>query len=155
MMKGTSINCATGATSAFEHYLFYCPEHEIRTIVKVISVESYETPDNCAMRPDGTTEPFAQFQISVSCQGIDCLGSVFDLELDFGPDTIAERNKILEDVVADRIFMIRGRYSIISEIPCLIIHDPGYSHLCPDYSEEEVRECFRINSMEQSSQSES
>lgn len=122
----------TGEDRLCTHYLF-CHEYELRTIVKVNQVESFVLPDN-------------SFQLCIECWGIDSIGGVFDVELAFTPSTPEERDKILRELTVDSIFTVKGSYTIITAESLITIHEPLYYPLCPDFSEEEIREVFRINS---------
>lgn len=146
IVRGNITNTETGEVSEVEHYLF-CSGDEIRTIAMIINTESYEHPNCQVTNAEGITKYFCTFQISADCLAIDSLGGVFELNLNFQPGSREEMEQILKDLVAGRIFSIRGWYSVLSECPAITIHDPIYSQLCPDFSEDEVRECFRINSM--------
>jgi hypothetical protein len=145
IMRGKITNTETGEVSEFEHYLF-CLGTEMHTIAMIINAECYEHPNCSVTSADDITRFFYRFQVNVDCLALDSLGDIFELNLDFEPNTREEMDQILRDLVADRIFSIRGWYSVLSEHPIITIHNPIYSPLCPDFSEDEVRECFRINS---------
>lgn len=134
IIKGVITNEETAEHDSFTHYLF-CHEFELRTLVKINKVNSYVHPDN-------------SFQIYIDCWGLDGVGGVFEVGLNFTPSTLEERNKILIDLAVDSIFTVKGSYTIITAEALIDIHDPLYYPLCPDFSEEEIREVFRINSAE-------
>ncbi len=128
--KGTITSMETGESWVTEHYLFP-NDLEMDTIIEVITVKSYVLPDDT-------------FQISVHCHGLDSVGSVFDIGIEFTPDTYAQRDEILQDMKAGSLFLIRGKYLAPGD-GSVLISDPMYWPLEPEYSEDEVREVFRFN----------
>jgi hypothetical protein len=123
----------TGEISNVRHYLF-CTDFEFFTIAKIEHVESFKLPDN-------------SFQISVDCSGLDSIGQVFKLGLDFTPDSVEIKNRILEELKVDSIFIVKGAYTITKDInPTHIsLHDPYYEPVYPQSFEDEIREVFRVN----------
>jgi len=137
MIKGTIKNTETGEISDVEHYLF-TSGLKITAIAKIINVNSYEHP--------GNSKPFSPYQISVNCQALDAVGSIFALNLQFTPDSAGERDKILEEIKEGHIFLLRGEYCITTNSP-LTIYEPKYNPLPPDFSEEEIGKTFLMNLM--------
>ncbi len=83
IIEGTIKNMETGEISNVRHYLFVT-DLELFAIAKIEHIESFELPDN-------------SFQILVDCSGLDSIGQVFQLDLNFTPDFAETRNRILED----------------------------------------------------------
>jgi len=131
IIRGVIENVETGESHEVSHYLFLS-DLELTTIVKINKVESYLHPDN-------------SIQVSVDCQALDCIGSVFDLNLEFSPGSIEERDQLLEDMKVDSIFPVKGQYGVSRSAP-ICLFEPAYRFPEPDFPLEEVREAFRINS---------
>ena len=102
----------------------------LTTIVKIIHIDSYELPGS-------------QFQVSVDCKALDNFGTVQDICMDFSPKTIEQRDKIVKDLKADSIFLVKGKYSILKDIP-VTLYEPDYSRIKPKPLENEMRKLFQI-----------
>ena len=131
ILRGVITDMETGETQDVSHYLFVS-DLELTTIVRIRNVESYEHPDN-------------SIQVSVDCQALDSIGSVFDLNLEFSPGSIEARDRLLEDMKVDSIFLVKGQYGVSRNGP-ICLFEPIYRFAEPDFPLEEVREAFRINS---------
>ena len=131
ILRGVIENMETGERHEVSHYLFLS-DLELTTIVKINNVESYLHPDN-------------SMQVSVDCQALDCIGSVFDLKLEFSPGSIEERDQLLEDMKVDSIFPVKGQYGVSRSAP-ICLFEPTYRFPEPDFPLDKVREAFRINS---------
>lgn len=134
LVSGTIKNTETGEISSLDHYLF-CHGYKLKTIVKIINVGNWTHDDN-------------SMQISADCLGLDGLGQVFELSLEFIPNTVHEMNRIIEDLKVDDIFIVSGTYAIIwaKDEKSITIYDPEYAPASLHFSEEEIREVFRRNS---------
>ena len=86
-------------------------------------------------------------QVSVDCLGLDSVGGVFELLLGYNPDSTEERDQLLQDITVDSVFLVTGEYGICDDAP-LSIFDADCRPVEPDFSEDEVREAFRINGQE-------
>jgi len=84
-------------------------------------------------------------QIIVECNALDSYGLVYKIDLEFAPETVAERDKIVADMKTGAIYMVKGRYSICQEEFIVTISEPEYRPLPPSFDEEEVREVFEVN----------
>lgn len=136
IVEGNIQNTETGETTNVRHYLF-CSGFEFTTIAKIENIESYELPDN-------------SFQVSVNCNGLDSAGLVFRLGLNFIADSEAQKNRILNDLKVNSIFIFRGSYSVVEDAPQhILLHDPHYEPVYPRFSEEEIRKVFSVNEKEQ------
>ena len=102
----------------------------LTTIVKIIHTDSYEFPGS-------------QFQVSVDCKALDNFGTVQDICMDFFPEAVEQRNKIVKDLKADSIFLVKGKYSILKDIP-VTLYEPDYSRIKPKPLENEMRKLFQI-----------
>ncbi len=134
LVTGTIKNTDTGEISPIDHYLF-CHGYKLKTIVKVINIGNWTHDDN-------------SMQISVDCLGLDSYGFVFELNLEFNPDTANKMNRILDDLKVNDIFIVAGTYVVtwITDEKGITIYDPEYSPASIHFSEEEIREAFRQNS---------
>jgi hypothetical protein len=74
------------------------------------------------------------------------MGNVFKLNLYFLPECLDVEKKIVTEITEGKIMTATGRYSISRDdkSPVMLI-DPQYSLLPPEYSLKEVEEVFRIN----------
>ena len=133
IVQGNIRNMETGEEWGGEHYML-CTGFEFTTIARITHVESYMHPDD-------------SIQICVDCLGLDSLGGVFDLSLEFGPDSMEQKKKLLKDLQIDAIFIVKGIYGIPKgDSPTL--YDPQYRPVEPEFSETEAREAFRVNGKE-------
>lgn len=132
MVTGTIKNTETGEISPIDHYLF-CHGYDLKTIVKIINVGNWTRDD--------------YMQISVDCLGLDSYGFVFEINLEFNPDTVNKMNRIVEELKVDDIFIVRGTYAIIwaKDEKSITIYDPEYAPASLHFPEEEIREAFRRN----------
>ena len=132
IIEGTIQNMETGEISNVRHYLF-STDFEFCTIAKIEHVESFKLPDN-------------SFQISIDCSGLDSIGQVFQLEMNFSPESVEAKDRILEDLKVDSIFIVKGTYTITKDVILHItLHDPYYEPVYPQSFEDEIREVFRVN----------
>jgi hypothetical protein len=84
-------------------------------------------------------------QIIVECKALDSVGFVYNLDLIFMPEAVAERDKIVADMKTDTIFIVEGRYCISQKELIVNINNPKYLPLPPSFDEKEVQEIFRVN----------
>ena len=84
MLRGTITSMDTDETHEVEHFLFPI-EARISAIVRVEKVESYIHEDD-------------SMQISVDCQALDSIADVFDLNMNFTPETTEKMEEILRDI---------------------------------------------------------
>ena len=133
IVTGSFENVDTGEVTAVNHYLF-CGGFELNTFVRIEKVELYIHPNE-------------SFQISSDCLGLDSYGFVFKLglEFDFSRDRVDDKNRILSDIAVGSILAVKGEYGIIPTDGSIIVFEPQYSSLPPDFSLEEVEEVFRRN----------
>ena len=132
IVEGNIQNTETGETTNVRHYLF-CSGFEFTAIAKIENIESYELPDN-------------SFQVSVDCNGLDSVGFVFRLGLNFTADSEAQKDRILNDLKVNSVFIFRGPYTAGEDAPQhIVLNDPHYEPVYPHFSEEEIRKVFSIN----------
>ena len=84
-------------------------------------------------------------QITVECKALDSFGLVYKIDLEFAPQTVAERDKIVADIKTGAIFIVQGRYSICQEEFVVTIREPQYRPLPPLFDENQVRKVFEVN----------
>ena len=133
IMTATVTEMESGESWGAEFKLFPT-DMELMAIVKVERVEIYADTDN----PKST-------QLTVECKALDSHGFVYNLNLEFTPETEAERDVIVSDMKSDVIYMVKGRYSICQEDLIIDISYPEYLPLPPSFDEEHVREVFKVN----------
>ena len=130
LIHGSITNVETGETKEIEYYPFFA-EFEVSTLVRVEKVESFSFPDD-------------SMQVSVDCHGLDSIGMVYDVCLDFFPQSTQERDKIVEDLKLASYFLVKGKYGMPKDAP-LSISNPEYRPIEPAFSENEISEVFRVN----------
>jgi len=102
----------------------------LTTVVKIIHIDSYEFPGS-------------QFQVSVDCKGLDNFGTVQDICMEFFPRAVEQRDKIVKDLKADSIFLIKGEYGMLEDTP-VTLYEPDYSRTKPKPLENEMIKLFQI-----------
>lgn len=130
-VKGVVTDVETGESFEREHLMF-CYDAEMNSIVKIEHVDNYTFPDN-------------SFQVSVDCLALDCVGFVFDMNLNFNPESESEKNRILNDLKVGSVFLVSGRYGAPGDAP-IRLHDPRYQPAAADL-EKDAQETFRVNGM--------
>ena len=65
---------------------------EIETIMKITELNDHVHPDN-------------SMQVCVDGLGIDCVGGVYRMSLDYTPLTVERRNKLLQDLKVGNILL--------------------------------------------------
>ena len=103
----------------------------LTTIVKIIHIDSYELPG------------YFPFQVSVDCKGLDNFGTIQNICMEFFPEIIEQRDRIVEDLKADSIFLIKGKYGILEDIP-VTFYEPDYSRIKPKPLENKMRKLFQL-----------
>ena len=131
MLRGTITNMETGEEHETEHFLFP-NDARISAIVRVEKVESYIHEDD-------------SMQISVDCQALDSIADVFDLNMNFTPETTEKKEEILRDLVDGRMFVVEGEYTVLREEGAITIHDAEY-HPVDSELARIAEEAFRVNS---------
>lgn len=132
MITGVIENTETGEKTEMEHYLFF-PGYGLTAIVLVKSVECYGP----------YTEGFTQ--IDVTCKALDSMGNVYDLNITFHLNNFEDKTKYLFDFKENSVHLVCGQYGILDNEPPMVLLDPEYRSVEPDFKEDEVREAFRIN----------
>ena len=99
----------------------------LTTVVKIIHIDSYEFHGS-------------QFQVSVDCKGLDNFGTVQDICMEFFPKTIEQRDKIVKDLKADSISLIKGEYSIDP----VTIYEPDYNRVKPKSLANKMKKVFQM-----------
>jgi hypothetical protein len=140
IIQGTITNTETGESWEREHY-FLDTGFELTTIVKITQVDSYYFHENDS------------FQVSVDGLALDSAGFVFKILLEFNPESLGERDQLLQDLKLDSIFVVKGEYGVDEDTPpSIMLHYPSYRTVEPEFSEEEVRRAFQINNKPGSNQ---
>jgi len=136
IITGTVTNMESGESWGVEFKLFPT-DMELMAIVKVEGIEIYADTNNQKST-----------QLNVECKALDSHGFVYNLNLEFTPETIEEKDMIAADMKTGVIYMVKGRYSICQEDLIINISDPEYLPLPPSFAEEDVREVFKVNGNE-------
>jgi len=135
IVRGTITDVETGESFEVEHCLFLT-DSELTAIVKISEVNSYVHPNQ-------------SLQVKVDCLALDSFGFVFQLNINFNPDLIEEREQLLRDLKVDSLFLVKGQYNVMTgESPLIILHDPSYQAVPPEISEVQIRRVFKVNQME-------
>jgi len=62
--------------------------------------------------------------------------------------SIAEEKAILSEITVGTILAVHGSYSILADGKGgILLHNPTYTPLPPEYSVAEIEEVFRVNNM--------
>ena len=102
----------------------------LTTVVKIIHIDSYEFPGS-------------QFQVSVDCKALDNFGAVQNICMEFFPRAVEQRDKIVKDLKADSIFLIKGEYGMLKDIS-VTLYEPDYSRTKPKSLENKMKKLFQI-----------
>ena len=131
------INKGTGETHEDPPFYYFPTGFELNTFVKIENVESFfHTDDNSR-------------QICIKALALDGTGFVFKLSFDFMFVSIAEKKAILSEITVGTILAVHGSYSILAdEKGGILLHNPTYAPLPPEYSVAEIEEVFRVNNMD-------
>jgi hypothetical protein len=130
IITGVIENMDTGEKTEIENYFFF-PNYELISIVLVKNVECYDLPDS-------------SIQVDVDCKALDSIGMVFDLNMTFIRETSMEKTSLLFDMDINSVHLVSGHYSVINK-ESIVLHDPEYRSVEPDFKDEDVRGAFRIN----------
>ena len=103
---------------------------KLRTVAKIIEINSYEFPDG-------------SFQISVDCKAFDDFGTIHDMDLEFFPREICQRDRIIEDLKTASIYFIKGGWSIIENCP-ITLYEPDYKRIEPEHLENQMKKMFKL-----------
>ncbi len=131
MLRGSITDMESGESFEVEHYLLFT-HVELTTIIKITEVNSWVYPND-------------SIQVSIDCEALDFCGGVFDVNLEFTPDSVTERDEILKDFKIDSILAVKGKYGVSGDAP-ITLSDVECWPVEPQFSENEIREAFRINS---------
>jgi len=135
IITGTITNKETGEVHDMVPFYFFTHGGELNTIVKILSVKSTFKEK---------TDP--AIQVDVDCLALDSMGNVFKLNLYFLPECLDDEKKIVAEIKEGEIMTATGRYSVSTDGKGgVMLIDPRYSPLPPQYSLEEVEEVIRIN----------
>ena len=105
---------------------------KLSTVAKIIHINSYELPG------------YFPFQVSVDCKAFDDFGTVHDMCLEFFPEKICQRDRIVEDLKADSIYFIKGRWDMIEDCP-ITFYEPDYKRIEPKHLENQMKKVFKIS----------
>jgi len=126
-------NMDTGETHERPPFYFFPTGFELETFVKIENVESYIHPDNSR-------------QVCIEALGLDGVGFVFRLSMNFDPETIDEEQIILSELPVETIVAVHGCYSVTSDTnDSIMLHNPSYAPVPAQYSVDDIREVFRVN----------
>lgn len=132
IITGSITNVETEETTEMSPHYLFCSGFIMTTFAKVTNIDSYEYEDG-------------SFQVSIDSLALDSNGNVYNLGLEFDPKSIKERDAVLKVIHEDEIYSIKGEYTCINNGASIIIYNPVYSPIPPDFSEEEIREVFEFN----------
>jgi hypothetical protein len=133
ILTGTITNLITGESHSIECQPFF--NDAVLTAVVMVESSRIYTDLNY---PD---EP----QVSMACKALDSIGFVYNLNLEFLPETQAKGKEITDDLKTGAIFIVKGRYSMCQSEMIISVNDPEYLPLPPAFDEHKVREAFRMN----------
>ena len=132
IVRGSILDVETGESHEMEHFLLVTGA-ELTAMVNITQVESYIHEDK-------------SFQVSVDCLALDSFGFVFQLNMNFTPDFIEERDKLLRELKVDSLLITKGHYTVVENMPPFItLHDPSYRAVPPEFSEDQIRKAFEVN----------
>ena len=103
----------------------------LTTVVKIIHTDSYEHPDH------------PPFQVSVDCKALDNFATIQDICMEFFPEITEQRDRIVEDLKADSIFLIKGKYNMLKDTP-VMLYEPDYTRVKPRLLENEMKKVFQM-----------
>ncbi|WP_144400101.1 hypothetical protein [Geobacter pickeringii] len=124
------INLDTGQESQFK---LFPNESSLTCFVKLMDIEVIELVD----LPDDYCE------IVATGTAMDSVGHIFKVQLQYSPETAAEKDQILAAVQAGRFYWASGQFSYVAEEGMLM-----YDARCRELSDEEaagVIHVFNIN----------
>ena len=120
LIQGTITNTETGESWEREHYLLDTG-FELTTIVKITQIDSYVFEND-------------SLQVSVDGLALDSAGFVFKILLEYNPESLGERDQLLQDLKLDSIFMVKGEYGVVEDTPpSIMLHYPSYRTVEPDF----------------------
>jgi hypothetical protein len=131
IITGVIENVETGEKTEMEHYALF-PDYGLTAIVLVKGIECHGTD------PDDSKE------IEITCKALDSIGMVYALNLTFTPDTSEEKTELLLEFKENSVHLVSGHYGFVNN-ESIVLYDPEYRSVEPDFKEDEVREAFRIN----------
>ncbi len=102
----------------------------LTTVVQIIHIDSYELPG------------YFPFQVSVDCKGLDSWGTIQNICMEFFLETIEQRDRIVEDLKADSIFLIKGEF-MLEDTP-VTFYEPDYNRIKPKSLENKMKKLFQI-----------
>jgi hypothetical protein len=109
---------------------------ELEAIVEIMNVDSYVHPDN-------------SLQISIDGKALDSVMSVFDMNMDFSPETIEQRDRLHNDLRVDSIHLIKGEYGAADDIGIMMFNPSYQSVESGGFSLQEIEEMFALNDHEE------
>ena len=65
------------------------------------------------------------------------------MSLEFSPTKICQRDRIIEDLKADSIYVIKGRWSIIGNCP-IMLYEQDYKRIEPAHLENQMKKMFKL-----------
>lgn len=135
IISGVIKNMDTGEKTEMAHYALF-PNYTFTAIVLVQEVKCYgENPDEA-------------MEVDLNCKALDSVGMVYNLAVTFIPETVEEKATILQDMTKNSVHLFVGRYGFVKNEQ-LMMFDPEYRSVEPDFDEDEVRDAFRINERHQ------
>lgn len=115
ILRGEIINCETGESTALEHFLFP-NEARISAIARIEGIASHVHEDN-------------SLQVSAECKALCSQGSVFELTMEFFPETAGMQEEIVRDLVVGQLFFVAGCYCVLPNERAITIYDADYRPL--------------------------
>jgi hypothetical protein len=110
-----------------EEVEFLFDHMKLSTIAKITGINSYEFPCD-------------SFQVSVECKSLD---DIDHLTLEFFPQKVCHRDKIIQDLSIGSIYFIKGDWSVFSD-GSMTLYGPDYHRMAPGHLEEQMKKVFEI-----------
>ena len=133
LIEGAVSNEETGENLSRKHYLLDTG-FQVTTIVWITWIESYVHSD-------------INLQVKVESLALDSYAFVFEVSMEFNPDSKEEMDTLLRDLRVGGFCLVQGPYGgLWAEAPRLVLYDPSYRPVEPEFSEEEIRKAFQMNS---------
>ena len=114
LIEGAVTNEETGETSEMKHYLLDTG-FQLTTIVWITWIESYVHSD-------------INLQVKVEGLALDSYAFVFELSLEFNPDSKEEMDTLLRDLKVGSFYLVQGQYGGLGEktpVWCFTIQPTG------------------------------
>jgi hypothetical protein len=99
---------------------------KLSTIAKITGINSYEFP-------------YDSFQVSVECKSFEN-----NITLEFFPDNVCHRDRIIQDLNIGSIYFIKGDWSVFSD-GSITLYGPDYQRMAPGHLEDQMKKVFEMS----------